>query len=50
MDLFILYESATGYHLFKKEEYDETGGGLSKAEKAVNNLERFSKQVKFAAS
>ena len=46
MQLFILYESAQGYCLFKKEEYDETGGGLTKVQKAVNDLERFSKQVK----
>ena len=49
MQLFILYESAQGYCLFKKEEYDETGGGLTKVQKAVNDVERFSKQVKMAA-
>ena len=49
MQLFILYENAQGYSLFKKEEYDETGGQLTKIQKAVNDLERFSKQVKLAA-
>ena len=49
MQLFILYESAQGYCLFKKEEYDETGGGLTKVQKAVNDVDRFSKQVKMAA-
>lgn len=49
MQLFILYESAQGYCLFKKEEYDETGGGLTKVQKAVNDVERFTKQVKVAA-
>ena len=49
MQLFILYESAQGYCLFKKDEYDETGGGLTKVQKAVNDLERFSKQVKLEA-
>jgi len=24
--MFILYETASGYCLFEKEEYDETGG------------------------
>ena len=49
MQLFILYESAQGYCLFKKEEYDETGGQLTKVQKAVNDLERFGKQVKLEA-
>ena len=45
----MLYESAQGYCLFEKEEYDETGGALSKVQKATSSLERFSKQVKLAA-
>lgn len=49
MQLFVLYESAQGYCLFEKEEYDETGGSLSKVQKSVSSLERFSKQVKLAA-
>ena len=47
--LFILFETAAGYCLFKKEEYDETGGQLSKVQKAVNDLERFKKMVTFEA-
>jgi len=47
--MFILYETASGYCLFEKEEYDETGGGLSKVQKAVASLERFTKMVKIAA-
>ena len=50
MQLFILYESAQGYFLFVKEDYDETGGGLSKVQKAVNDLERFSKTTKLVGS
>ena len=50
MQLFILYESAQGYFLFVKEDYDETGGGLSKVQKAVNSLERFSKTTKLVGS
>ena len=28
--MFILYEAASGYCLFEKEEYDETGGDHAK--------------------
>ena len=49
-DLFLLYESASGYALFKKEEYDEVAGKVSsKVLKAVGDLERFSKMVKLQA-
>ena len=47
--LFILYESASGYCLFEKEEFDEAGGQLSKIQKAIHDLERFSKMVKLSA-
>ena len=50
MQLFILFESAQGYFLFEKEDYDETGGSLSKVQKAVQSLERFSKTTKLVAS
>ena len=49
MQLFILYETASGYCLFEKEEYDETGGSLSKVQKAISSLERFSKMVTMVA-
>ncbi len=47
--MFILYETAAGYCLFEKEDYDETGGDHSKVQKAVNSLERFTKMVKIVA-
>jgi len=50
MQLFILFESAQGYFLFVKEDYDETGGSLSKVQKAVQSLERFAKTTKLVAS
>ena len=50
MQLFMLYESAQGYFLFVKEDYDETGGSLSKVQKAVQSLERFSKTTKLVGS
>ena len=48
MQLYILFESASGYALFLKEEFDEAGGQLGKIQKAVNDLERFSKMIKLA--
>ena len=49
MQLYILYEAAQGYCLFELEEFDETGGQLKAIQKAIANLERFSKMVKLAA-
>jgi len=50
MQLFILYESAQGYFMFVKEDYDETGGSLSKVQKASQDLERFTKTTKLVSS
>lgn len=47
--LFILYESASGYCIFEKEEFDETGGQMSKIQKAICDIQRFSKMVKLVA-
>jgi nucleolar protein 56 len=49
MQLFILFETASGYCLFEKEEFDEVSGQLSKIQKAIPSLERFSKMVKLVA-
>jgi nucleolar protein 56 len=49
MQLFILFETASGFCLFEKEEYDEVSGQLSKIQKAIPSLERFSKMVKLVA-
>merc|ERR1719246_437315 len=49
MQLFLLYETASGYCLFEQEEYDATGGSMSKVMKAVNSLERFTKMVTLKA-
>ena len=48
MQLYILYESASGYCLFEKEEFDETGGQLKAIQKAIPNLERFAKMINIA--
>jgi hypothetical protein len=44
-----LFESASGYCLFEKEEFDELGGQLKQIQKAIPSLERFSKMIKLAA-
>ena len=49
MQLFILFETASGFCLFEKEEYDEVSGQLSKIQKAIPSLERFAKMVKLVA-
>ena len=35
MQLFILFETATGYTLFKREEFEEIGTSLHDVEKSV---------------
>ena len=49
MQLFLLFETASGYCLFEVTEYDATGGGLSKVQEAIGSLERFTKMVSLAA-
>lgn len=49
MQLFLLFESASGYCLFEKEEFDEIGGELKSIQKAISSQERFTKMVKLAA-
>lgn len=49
MQLFILFEGASGYALFEKEDFDELGGQLKAIQKSIASLERFSKMVKLAA-
>jgi len=49
MSLFILFETASGYALFEKEDFDEVGGQLKAVQKTVASVERFAKQVKLAA-
>jgi nucleolar protein 56 len=49
MQLFVLFETASGYALFEKEEFDEIAGQMKQIQKAIPNLERFGKMVKLAA-
>ena len=49
MQLFLLFETAAGYALFEKEEYDEIGGEMEQVQKAVQEYERFATLVKLKA-
>ena len=41
--LYLLYESASGYCLFKHQGLDEVGSALAADQASVTELERFSK-------
>lgn len=49
MQLFILFETATGYALFKREEFEEIGTSLHDVERSVLEFARFSKIIKLFA-
>ena len=49
MQLFVLYEAASGYCLFEVVDYDSASFTLSKVQKSTASLERFAKQVKLVA-
>ena len=49
MHLFLLFESASGYALFEREEFDEIAGELPQIQSAITSMERFSKLVKMKA-
>ena len=49
MQLFLLYETASGYAIFEKKEFDEHGGQLTKIQKSLASLEKFSKMVTLEA-
>lgn len=44
--LFVLFEHAAGYGIFKVEEFEEIGMLLPQLESAVNNLSKFNSMVK----
>lgn len=46
-DLFVLFEHAAGYALFKVNEFEETGMLLPQVEASVTDLSRFNSVVKF---
>jgi nucleolar protein 56 len=47
--LFLLYETAAGYALFEREEYDEIGGETEQVQNAIQDFERFSSLIKMKA-
>jgi nucleolar protein 56 len=49
MQLYVLYETASGYALFEKEDFDEVSGQLKAVQKSIGDVDRFTKQVKLAA-
>ena len=49
MQLFLLFETAAGYALFEKEEFDDVGVELEQAQKAVTNFDKFAMLVKLKA-
>ena len=49
MQLFLLFETAAGYALFEREEYDEIGGEMEQVQSAVLDFERFATMIKMKA-
>jgi len=47
--LYLLFESALGFCLFERAKADEIGLGLPEVQKAIGDIERFSKLVKLKA-
>ncbi len=49
MKLYVLFESATGYGLFEREEMEEIAVELPKLQAAIASMEHFSKLIKLKA-
>jgi len=49
MQLFVLFETAAGYSLFEKEEFDEVGTELDQAQKAISSFDKFALLLKLKA-
>ena len=49
MKLFILYESAVGYALFEKEEFEEIAAELGIFQEGIIDFEKFSHLIKLKA-
>jgi nucleolar protein 56 len=49
MQLFLLFETAAGYALFERDEYDEIGGETEQVQAAIADFERFATLVKMKA-
>lgn len=49
MQLFLLFETAAGYALFEREEYDEIAGDLEQVQASIADFERFATLIKMKA-
>jgi nucleolar protein 56 len=49
MQLFLLFETAAGYALFEKEEFDEISSELDTVQASIFDFERFAMLVKLKA-
>lgn len=49
MAQFILFETASGYGLFKKKEAEDIASQIGKAQTSINDFKRFSKMVELIA-
>lgn len=49
MQLFLLFETAAGYALFEREEYDEIAGKLEQVQEAIKDYERFASLIQMKA-
>jgi hypothetical protein len=47
--LFVLFEHASGYALFRVKEFEEVGTLLPEVEAGVNNISKFQSVVKLVA-
>jgi hypothetical protein len=49
MQLFLLFETAAGYALFERDEYDEIAGETEQVQASIADYERFATLVKMKA-
>lgn len=49
MKLYILFESASGFALFEREEMEEISVELARIQDAINSMEHFSKMIQLKA-
>ena len=46
MTLYLLFESAIGYALFQKLEFDEMNASSTQLQKSISKMDSFSKMVR----
>lgn len=50
MNLYLLHETAIGYALFEKLEFDELNVSLPQLQKAISKMDSFSKLLRMKVS